>query len=326
VKGLNLRSLSGELHRVEPEFGENPAATITDTKKKLNGWHKEMHEWWGGEFSFSEEYHRLPLKMFSGFSFDEFCKLRYSSRILMDKTVCDFFETHAQHEVVRKIESSMWRWSHSEGTWNEVVEAYDCLRRFTFVADPDFEVRLDYSTYHNPCGYSKFSRVFIDGALAYLVYYKRKHVMTIGFSILADKHLLIQQVQSAQRTGNRYLYKLPANRIEFVIDLFRKNFPLYTLHVIDGGDLARKLLGDYRGALERTEERYNRQLKSGPSSLFSPEYTAELQDDCELLRVKIRDLETNTPKLDAFYRNAGRFKLSRRPKEFGRLRHRRVLR
>jgi hypothetical protein len=206
---------------------------------------------------------------------------------MMDRSVVDLFESSAQHEIVWKIKNSMWRWGLSKGTWNEVVEAYNRLRHFSFDR-PDFELRLDHTTYYNEYGYGKYSRVYLDGVFAYLVYYKRKHVMTIGFSIQEKKQILIQQVQTTARKGNRWLYQLPSNRLEFVVELFQKNFPGYRLWVIDGSSLAEKTIADYRRGLQGAE-------RWGDA------------EEILAFKTKIEHLETDKSRLNALYKNTGRF-------------------
>lgn len=221
---------------------------------------------------------------------------------MMDTSVDKLFETSARHEVVRKIQSSMWRWGVGKGTWNEVVEAYDNLRHFSFGAR-DFEVRLDHTTSYNEYGRGKYSRVYLDGVFAYLVYYKRKHVMTVGFSVQENRNLLVQQVQSANRSGNRWLYRLPQNRLEFVIELFKQNFPKYQLWLIDGSSLVEKTLADYRSSLQSAQR--------------SQRTEAELA-----LKEKIEHLKADKARLVAFYANVGQFRLGSSKKVRGLIHHR----
>lgn len=302
MKGLSLKTFRLDLHMVEPD-SESPVVTITDWEKKLAPAMDWINHWHGPSFDFVKKYYNLPLKALAGFSFDDLCKLHYSSVIMMDRTVTDLFDKSAQHEVIRKIQNCMWRWGFSKGTWNEIVDAYNNIRGFRFIDNPDFELRLDFTTGCNEFGYSKFKRMFIDGVFAFLVHYKGKHVMTIGFSIMHRRRILIQQVQLAQPKGNRWLFKFPhANRVEFVIDLFRKHFPRYRLYVIDGEALADKTLRDYRNALERKEKSRQSWGKDDPRFLNS------LEQESQALREYIAHLEADKPRLGAFYRDVGRHK------------------
>ncbi len=315
MKGLKLRSLSGELCKVGSKYAKNPLDTINDIEKKLSPWDHYILERFGENFSFLKEYYKLPIRIFSEFSFEELCKLHHSSILMMDQSVNEIFERDARYEIMRKIQSSMWRWGMNKGTWNQAVDAYDNIRRFSFIENPDFEIRLDYSTHFNEFGYSKYSRTYIDGVFAYLVYYKRRHVMTIGFSIMEKRSLLIQQVQSVNRTGNRYLYKLPNNRIEFVIGLFRKNFPGYQLYVIDGNCLVEKTISHYKRALNMAMERcrnYRDQIKNPAckSKNITERWLRESEQECEALEAKIVHLKADKSRLALFYGDTGRFLLN----------------
>jgi hypothetical protein len=260
-----------------------------------------------------DHYYQLPLQAFSEFSFDDLCKLHYSSFIMMDQSVRDIFDNDPRYEIVRKIESSMWRWSMSREQWNEVVDAHERIRNFRFVDNPDFDIRLDYTTSTNEFGRAKFTRMFIDGVFAILVYYKRQHVMTISFSILKDRTLLVQQIQSVKRTGNRWLYKLPKNRVEFVIDLFIKNFPAYQLYLIDGKYLIQRLLRNYerllglaRATLAEDQRRLDKCNETEKEDILRDLRNGN--ENCESLIRTIAHLEADKDRLVSFYRNIGRFR------------------
>ena len=246
----------------------------------------------------------LPLKAFAGFSPDELCKFHHSSGIMMDETVTNLFEADAQYKIFRKIESSMWCWSCSNGTWNEVVDAYSNIRRFVFLEGSDFEIRLDYTTGYNHCGYSKHDRIFLDGVFGFFVYYKGKHVMTIGFSILSGRRLLIQQVQSAQRSGNGFFTN--CRRIVWSLSSIRSEVTsLATRCMSLMATRSSKRLGDYQRALERNKEFCEHYV------LFPSEasYLLTLKEDNAELKRRMTHLEMDRPRLVAFYRDTGAYRL-----------------
>ncbi|MFA6536046.1 MAG: hypothetical protein WC250_00005 [Candidatus Paceibacterota bacterium] len=323
MKGLRLSSLSWELHKLSPDFDSQPATSIASIAKRFGEWGERLLENTDDDAEMIDKYHALPLEAFAGFTFEELCMLKHSSKFRMSSSVRDFFERNVRHEVIQKITNSMWRWSFYKSGWNEIVEIYDRLRHFTFSDDPNFEVRLDYTTYHNEYGHAKFSRVYIDGTFAYLVYYKRKHIMTIGFSLAGKSRILIQQVQSAKQSGNRYLYKLPKNRLEFVIELFRKNFPTYSLYLIDGKSLVKKTLADYQRTLTRTLEHIKAYRKE--NSDFARRMLEDYEKDCATFEQKIAHLEADKARLIAFYSDTGRFKFGRSVYETLYLVHRQIV-
>ncbi|MDE2001877.1 MAG: hypothetical protein KGI60_04930, partial [Patescibacteria group bacterium] len=190
MKGLQLRSLSGELEKVPEEFAEKPVQTIPDIEAKFGKRITYRGEGCEKRSKILKNYHDFPLGAFVNFSFDELCKFWHSTICSMNESVDVLFTKNARYEIVRKIGSSMWRWGCRKGTWNEVVDAYNGISNFSLDLGPDFEIRLDYTTYYNECGRAKFSRIFLDGVFAYLVYYRGEHVMTIGFSIAEGRKLL----------------------------------------------------------------------------------------------------------------------------------------
>lgn len=310
MKGIHLRSLTGELHHVAPMFENDPVLEI-DADQKL-AFCQDYIESRHGEFSFKRDFYKLPLRSFKNFSFDELCKLKYSTIFTMEESVSTLFDTQPKYEVVRKIKSSMWRWGHKTGTWNEVVDVWNCIRRFDLNLNSDFEIRLDYTTGYNDYGYSKYSRTFIDGVFAFLVYYKRTHVMTIGFSVTNGRRILIQQVQLRQQSKNRWLYSFPKNRMEFVIDSFATHFPGFKFCIIDGQSLAKKTIASYERGMQRAQERVERYQQYVETESSQHETRVqENKDEVETFRARIAHLRNDVPRLAGFYRNCGRHSLGK---------------
>lgn len=309
MKGINLRSLKGELQSVSTVFADQPILVIERVESKLE-FCRDYIESEFDAFSFQNDYHRLPLGALRNFSFDELCKLNYSSIFMMNKTVRRLFETQPNYEVTWKIKNSMWRWGSGKGTWNEVVDVWNGLRQFRLGLGPDFHIRLDYTTGPNQFGRSKYSRTFIDGVFAFLVYYKRKHVMTIGFSIVEGRRVLIQQVQLKQQSGNRWLYKFPQNRMEFVIDCFVTHFPGFTFCVIDGESLAEKTIADYERGLQRARERVERNRQRSEEDLAHCGVDIEQdEDEVKEFETRIAHVKNDSQRLAQFYKDCGRYAL-----------------
>jgi hypothetical protein len=327
MKGVALRCFSDPLLKVEKEYNTQPIQAIENVTTKL-GEHglAIAHYQCGKSFDFEKEYYKLPIDALQGFLFDELCKLHFSSPYMMERSVAKLFDNDPRYRVMFKIGNSMWRWGFDKGTWNEVVDVYDGLRNFTISLNPDFEVRLDYSTGCNQFGYSTFSRTYIDGVFAFLVYYKGKHVMTIGFSVLSKYRILIQQVQSAERSGNRYLYKLPPNRLEHVIEMFFKYFPSHQLYVIEGDSLINKTLADYANALQRAREHaqeYREMIKkpNGNTDINRQMLERYSNNAVELVE-RIQHVHVDRCRIVLFYENTGKFALGRTKYAYSGLSHR----
>lgn len=305
MKGLELEPLKGGLSKISSRMTRNSVRTIRDKKEKLDPHKGYIADNFGEKFSFFFDYHKLPLEVLGGFSFEDLCKMKLSSPIMMHRSVEKLFETDFKYELVRKIISSIWRWGYQGSDWNEIVDAQTCICDFDFHSNPDFQIRLDYTTSFNERGRSQHSRIFLDGVFAFLVYYKGEHVLTIGFSVLGGKRILIQQVQSPKRTGNRYLYKLPTtNRMEFVVGLFRKNFADYDIFVVDGGSLVDNNLNNYRVGRERRLESLMFEYRGRAFDLAVN--SSEIREIDE----KISHIANDRPRLVSFYDNLGHFQKS----------------
>lgn len=311
MKGLCLKYLRHSLHYVDAQAAVCPMTTIKDIKRRIKPYMSWIEARFGKEFNFKERFYLLPWHIMSVFTFEELCKLHNSTNMMLRPGVRDLFDREIHYDLFRKIGSSMWRWGSGTGDWNEMVDAYEGIRNFKFIDSPDFEIRLDHAVGHNECGHTKYARVFIDGALAFLVYYKGKHVMTIGFSIMAKHRILIQQVQSAQRSGNRYLFKLPANRMEFVINLFRKNFPDYEIFVVDGKSLLNKIIGGYSWGIRDLQQSA---FSNSPSAKRCEKTQAELQRRLAAMQAKIDHVNADGHRLISFYGNTGCYKRLRTSK------------
>lgn len=319
MNGIELSSLTEDLHKVSLGNNQTPGVEIVDAEKRLSDWIKSI-----GESKYYEDdnlldiVHRLPSKAFGEFTFDELCKFKHSlhdSCTSMSSSVEELFNDIPQYEVIRKINSSMWRWGYEVGTWNEVVDTYDSLRNFSLNFGPDFDIRLDYTTWYNQYGRSKYSRTYLDGIFAFLVYYKKKHVMTIGFSVIKGKRLLLQQVQLVKRFGNRFLYKLPKNYLEFVLDQFKTHFPHHQLFIVDGCSLIRKTIIGYMIPLKRERRKCAEYLECiiKAKDTESRKLFIGLYDRCltvsHALEEDVVHLIRDRSRIKSFYNNVGKFTL-----------------
>lgn len=176
------------------------------------------------------------------------------------------------------------------GRWEEVREAERRLQALTTFAMGDVAVRFDYVRGMSQYGMSNYARIFLDGPLALLVYYKGKHILTIGFSIRSGRRLFVQQVQSPRRKGNRGLYKLPSNHLEFALDLLRQYFSDYTSYVVEGRSVVKRNARLYYHALKRAKK-------------FGDE------KDEEEVEAKLAHLSEHEARIVSFYRNAGKYRL-----------------
>ncbi|MEY2664954.1 MAG: hypothetical protein RLZZ480_59 [Candidatus Parcubacteria bacterium] len=312
MKGVHQKSLRGQLYRVESHLEANPIVTIDNPEGKL-AFCKRYIATEFGEFNFLEHHYRLPFKALRNFSFDEIFKMSYSSIISPHESVDKVIQTRPNYTVVRKIKSSMWRWGYGSDVWNEVVDAYEGLRSFSLDLGPDFDIRLDYTTGHNKRGYSRFTRTFLDGVFAFLIYYKRKHVMTIGFSFMKGRRLLLQQVQLKEQQGNRWLFRFPKRRLEFVLERLRVAFPVHELFVVDGESTITNIASSYEfqeSQLAKRVREHRERLKMKERRTEHAYFKKSLKlDEAALNEVRSRlgHIAGERDRLVAFYRDVGDF-------------------
>ena len=75
-----------------------------------------------------------------------------------------------RHALVKKIRDSMLEIGKKQPSWQEVVEAYKCMRTFSLDGRSDFQVRIDHITDSDGWGKSKYARISIDGAFAFYLF------------------------------------------------------------------------------------------------------------------------------------------------------------
>src|SRR4029077_16762645 len=101
---------------------------------------------------------------------------------------------------------------------------------------PDFAVRITHTRSINTAGWATDGRdnpIYLDASFGALVYYRGKHVMTIGFA-LSEYGILVAQVQLRQKRGNRFLYKLPTPYLDFALAMLQRAFPDDALYLVTG--------------------------------------------------------------------------------------------
>ncbi len=316
MEPIELGSLTRELRHVPEAFNTEPVRTIENVDAKLGGWKEYYRHHVREDFSFLEHYRHLGLRELARFSFEDLCKMRHSSIFTLSDSLEKLFEREIDLEIFDKIRSSMWRWSFSRGTWNEIVDTYNNLRAFNLDEYPGFEVRLDHTPSISAFSYTKYLKLYIDGVFAFLLYYKGEHVLTIGFSVAKDRTILLAQVQSAVQRGNRALYKLPRNRLEFAINLFRRNFQGYKIYVATGESLTEKYLSDGAQQLQKSAENLRRAQEkvsrtTGDTQKKAVEDVSVYAMECEKIQEHIAQVQAARTRLTAFYQTTEQLRLGR---------------
>ena len=210
-----------------------------------------LEQWW------RDQWLSIPYKGLAAvFTPDELVRMWLSSPVA--STISDHFyckdDEHPLDHVVWKVMHSLHMWGSTDD-YAVLVDSYEGLRNLSF--GEGFEVRLDHTNSINERGTAVYSRMappkplWLDGEFGLLVYYKGKHVLTIGFSPTAAG-ILIHQVQLREKRGNRFIYKLPKPILEHVIDCFKAAFPTRPILLIDGAEAVRRVRKGY-GARAKTD-------------------------------------------------------------------------
>jgi hypothetical protein len=238
-----------ELELTPAKNGRHPEDSIPDLKGKVAAARVNVSEYdskYGSRSkrgtSFLDRRHELPEYCFRSFSKEDKLRIKFGSIITMHPTFVDALQMTNEFEVVNKIANSMWRYGYGQD-WNTLVRAYNGLKRFDF--GEGFEARIDMSTGCNTHGFTRYEGAYIDGTFGFLIYYKGKHVLTIGFSFADRKRLLIQQVQLKSKKGNRFLYKLPEHHLDYAIGKMREAFPDMGLYLCVADDQVKRIVQSY---------------------------------------------------------------------------------
>lgn len=172
---------------------------------------------------------RLPFEIIErSFTLDEIYQYYWYSVIMSE--VSEEFDRNPYLFPLYKIKSSFWRSCYKLDDYNLGVQTYHQLKNFDLGLD-DFEVKLDFSRYFNERGRSRFTETQLDSTMAYLIYYKGKHVLTLGFTPSCHG-ILLNQVQMKSKKGNRWAFKLPEDYFEFFIKKFCESWNGIDVHFI----------------------------------------------------------------------------------------------
>jgi hypothetical protein len=255
--GIPLSTYTEELGKIPK--GALPTQTIEQFAERLLPFAKQIA--WRAQgydkFDPVRHCHAFPDEFYETCSFEEHAKIFATTFFQLPRDLKKRFDDEPRYRIVRKLRSSLWRWGYgaSDVEWNNIVDAYNGIRNFSFGL-PDFSVTLDHTTGYNEYGYGEYDHTtYLDGVFGLRVHYRDQHVMTIGFSIARGKKLLIAQVQMKKEKGNRFLFKLPMNHVAYAVLLMKKYFPGFRHYLIDGDSSVKKYLNDFQSSLARYLER-----------------------------------------------------------------------
>lgn len=297
AKGIALSRYTEDLFSVSEEHNSCPVNSFDPYSIYNEGVREYFQEEYGTD-DFHEIIHNLPSKALMCLGTENAAKAlvsrKYSMSTEVEREIC----LDPIIDLVRKIKSSVWRYNYRDIAWNDIVDVYNGIRSFD-LGIKDFDVEITYTTgynaYGNNCRSHGGNRVWLDGVFGFLIRYKRKHVLTIGFSVAEGRRILLQQVQAYSKTGNRWMYKMPANRLEFIIEKFVNAFKGFEILLADAEDYLNESMKQYKDAHKIVSEKDQ-----------EDEDIIERLND---LSQKISNLKRDTPRIIAFYRETGAYSL-----------------
>lgn len=324
--GVPLDLYSEDLPKVMEEHDLNPVGSFDPFLAAGPGVREYVDAHYDESFGFMDVAHDLPLAIHERLGFAERLMVRFSTDSCYgsDK-VRDLLENDPRHEIVYKIGNSMWKWGYGKAGWNETVDVYDGIRSFD-LGVPGFGVLLDRTCHFHSRGPSKYAGVFLDGSFGFHVIHAGRRVMTIGFSVTAGRRILINQIQTACRKGNRWMFRFPSDRVATVVEAFGRAFPTHTIHLVDGEDAVRKIMKEYEEGVTRRETRiaeWRDDIARG-STFRTQHHVDVVQKEIEEIRHKISHLRGDAPRISEFYRASEAFRLGAKLTANG-LKHREVL-
>ncbi len=256
------------LQRIERDG--KPEGTVRDPEARFRQ-HPRGQEWLDdhyGEFKTSwhwnKDYHswrNVPADvMLEIFTFEECLRIWFGSVIMSELGK----HIEERHFLLWKIQNSHWRYGFHAKDWNLMVEHLEGLKKLS-IDLLDFEVRLTHSTAFNETGWSEHDidgkRIYIDGTFGLLLYYKGKHVLTVGFS-LAENGILIAQAQLREKRGNRFLYHLPKHYLDIAIEILGRAFGNDTLCLVTGESTAQAIRQAYLDGSEAPDSETVKRIQS----------------------------------------------------------------
>lgn len=182
-------------------------------------------------FVWDQHWHYAPYELLAqAFTREELIRLWHSC--IFYSALDKHFEEH--EALVWKVRHSLWRYGGSRN-YQRFVSCYNGLGRLS-IDLPDFEVRITHTRYCNTAAWAAHGQdnpIYLDASFGALVYYRGKHVMTIGFA-LSEYGILVAQVQLREKRGNRFLYKLPIPYLDFALAMLQRAFPADSLCLVTG--------------------------------------------------------------------------------------------
>lgn len=237
MQGIDPATIPYTIDPVPHEFREEPHRLVVDIEAKIRRVAFDViEEHWGrghdepDAFRWSESWHHLDYDdLWRAFSAQELYRLWVGS--FLESRLSRHVEEH--EPLLWKVSNSLWQYG-SVRDINTLSAHVEGLKRL-HVNLPGFDLRITHSRSINTHGTAEHVEpyLYLDASFGVLLYYRGEHVLTCGFA-LSKEGVLVAQVQLRQKKGNRWLYKLPAHYVDFMLDVIGDAFGRDRVWLVDG--------------------------------------------------------------------------------------------
>ena len=203
-------------------------------------WIEDRYE--TGRFVWADHWHYASHELLAcAFSREEL--IRFWHSCVFSSALDEHFEVH--EALVWKVRHALWRYGCSRD-YSRFVACHNGLGRLS-IDLPGFSVRIVHTRSINTAAWAAQGRdnpIYLDASFGVLVYYRGRHVMTIGFAP-SEYGILVAQVQLREKRGNRFLYKLPMPYLDFALAMLQRAFPDDALYLVTGSSTAAAIRAAY---------------------------------------------------------------------------------
>lgn len=213
-----------------------PSATsrpvVSDATRSRVLAHCQEQPWfqdtYAGCFEWDRYWRSLPPEAFDCLSLAERVEVWHSD--VIQSELGDHLIDDDITRPLEKIRLCLWYYGAMD-EWSELVRWYTKVCTFDMNLD-GFSLYLDWPRSWQGFGTGENFSHWLDGGLAYIIYYKGTQVARIGFSV-SRNGVLIQQFQCNAAKGNRWIYKFGGCPLSFVAGRFSEHFDV-PMWIVDG--------------------------------------------------------------------------------------------
>lgn len=205
--------------------------------------------------------------LFKRFTDEEMMMLQLSN-VWSNDRLDEWVNSRPQLRLFKKIYLSSWHNGLNELTWSDAKKAYQKIITFDLGLNDDFDICIDWTTGYNGHGYSEHTRTYLDGELAYSIFYKGSHVMNLSFDICkihGELHIRFNQLQTCSiKKGNRFLYKInKGDYMTYIIEKFFNHFSDFKVSQILPEVIILRSAGYYKNIRNNEgKEQYDKLIKN----------------------------------------------------------------